>query len=736
MLPLLVFGGACLVLSRLGRDNPSRTDESLEPYGGGDQLQPADEAVAVDQAPAPPAPLANDHRQAMVDEVEPSSDDAPGEQLAVATDQELAINDHERQLNRHIWAAAVSLTSAIASIFYPPLLLVTLGAAIYATRLIFRNGYNALFHERKLRMDVAGSLYFIGAYAGGFFIVGSAGLIAYYMGEKLVLITQDRSQQSLINIFGQKPRTAWQIVDGTEVEVPVESVHAGDTVVIQAGQVVPVDGVIISGIATIDQHMLTGEGQPAEKGEGDQVLTATLIMGGRVHVRVEKTGQETVASQIGVMLNNTASYQASIVTKGEQLADKSVPPTMALAVIAIPLSGYRYSVTILGSAIGLNIRLTAPIAMLNFLNVAANQGILIKDGRSLELLQDVDTVVFDKTGTLTLEQPHIAHIHTCAAMDAETVLFYAAAAEHRQTHPIALAILSEAEERGVVVPEIDPARYEMGYGLSVRLDDHVIRVGSNRYMDLEGVEIPPTIEDLHQAGQEQGHSLVMVAVDDELVGAIELAPILRPEVKSVVHQLRERGLDICIISGDQERPTRELAESLDIPHYFANTLPADKARLVEELQSEGRIVCFIGDGINDSVALKKANVSVSMRGASTAASDTAQIVLMGQGIQQLPFVFELSREFDSNMKSGFYVAVGQGVIVITGALLGIIGIGTGTLIWGAGLLTGVAIAQRPLRMHPITSDGNTAGAAGLRRQLKLGSGPGDSDENLVPTKRS
>ncbi|MGH3885169.1 MAG: HAD-IC family P-type ATPase, partial [Pseudonocardiaceae bacterium] len=414
----------------------------------------------------------------------------------------MVIADDERKLNRYIAAAAVSMGTAIVGFVYPPFFPLTVASAIYAGMRIFKNGYNALVHERKLRLDVIGSLYLVCAFVGGFFFPASFGLFAYYLSEKLVLITQDRSYQSLINIFGQQPRTVWQRVDNVEVEVPLESVQAGDTLVIQAGQVIPVDGVITDGIGTIDQHMLTGESQPAEKGKGDLVLTSTFVTAGRIFVRVEKTGQETAAGQIGVMLNKTASYQANIVSKGEQVADKWVPPTIALALVALPVAGYEYMVAVLGSTIGLNIKLTAPIALHNFLNVAANHGILVKDGRSLELLKGVDTVVFDKTGTLTLDEPRIAHIHTCTDLEADRVLMYAAAAEHRQTHPIARAILAESAHRGLSLPTIDHAQYEMGYGQSVRLEELLIRVGSERYMALEDIALPAGIQKLVPAVHE------------------------------------------------------------------------------------------------------------------------------------------------------------------------------------------------------------------------------------------
>jgi Cu2+-exporting ATPase len=190
-------------------------------------------------------------------------------------------------------------------------------------------------------------------------------------------------------------------------------------------------------------------------------------------------------------------------------------------------------------------------------------------------------------------------------------------------------------------------------------------------------------------------------VNDRLVGAIELEPTLRAEIEAVVGGLRRRNLDICIISGDREGPTRKVADALGITRYFANTLPQEKANLVACLQSEGRSVCFVGDGINDSIPMKKANVSVSLSGASTAATDAAQIVLMDQGLLQLPLVFQLADEFDSNMRAGSGVAVGQGIVIIGGALLSVVGIVVGKLLWSVGLLAGLGIAYLPLSRHRI-----------------------------------
>jgi Cu2+-exporting ATPase len=314
-------------------------------------------------------------------------------------------------------------------------------------------------------------------------------------------------------------------------------------------------------------------------------------------------------------------------------------------------------------------RYFGPFSMLNYLNIAARQGILIKDGRSIELLRDIDTVVFDKTGTLTLEQPQVKHIHSCSGLSADEILTFAAAAEDRQSHPIACAILAEADSRQLDFPPIEDIHYEIGYGIKVQIRDQTVRVGSDRFMAMEGILIPDKICQLQSSCHQEGYSLVMIAIDGELAGAIELRSTVRPEAMSIIRQLQERQLELVIISGDHEGPTRQLAQQLGIERYFAQVLPEDKAKLVEQLQQEGHSVCFVGDGINDAIALKKAKVSISLRGATTLATDTAQIVLMDGKLTKLIDLFKIAQEFEENLKINLAISTIPAFLCIGGVFL-------------------------------------------------------------------
>lgn len=621
-------------------------------------------------------------------------------ELAI-NDEQVEIHPYERTVNRNLALSGLLTTAAIVTLPFSPLLrfAICVPQAAYLVKEEYELAYQAVVHEQRLSLAVLSAVYQTLLWLGGYYVVGGALLILTAFGKKLSLVTEDRSRKELVNIFGQQPHTVWVMSNGVEIEIPFEQLQEGDVLVVSAGQMVPTDGVIVEGHASIDQHQLTGESQPAEKEVGDEVLAATVVLAGRIHLRVEKTGEETVAAQIGEMLNQTASYQMALTTKAEKISDASLLPTFLVAGLAGLTVGYQGIIAVTSTMLGLSLRISGPIALLNYLNTAARYSILIKDGRSLELLNTIDTVVFDKTGTLTLEQPHVTQIHTFGAFGSDTVLTYAAAVEQRQSHPVARAILSAAEEEGLSLPSTNDSRYEVGYGIQAWIDGKLIQVGSDRFMALAEIPLSAEVQALQTACQAQGHSLVMVAIDQQLVGAIELEPTIRPEAEAVLAELRQRGLDLVIISGDQEEPTRKLAQTLGIENYFANTLPENKAKLVEQLQQEGRAVCFVGDGINDSIALKKANVSVSLSGATTVATDTAQIVLMDTTLQQLPLLFKLAEEMEENLKRGLKIAVVPVLFIWGGIFFLHLGILGAAGLFEISLWAGIANAMQPLLTH-------------------------------------
>lgn len=557
--------------------------------------------------------------------------------------------------------------AAAAQFFFPPLVPVAAALFAYTSIPTFRGAHELLFKERRLGCDVLDAIVVVGCLGTVQLFPGAVLCWCLALGRMLVKRTEDRSKKMLLNVFGKQPRFVWVVQDDMEVRIPMHELRQGDVIVVKTGDVMPVDGIVSDGYAMIDQHALTGESTPAEKGPGDRVFASTVLVSGKVFVAVESSGAETASAKIGRILADTAGYKLARQHAGERLADQAAAPMIALGALGYATLGPAGGVAIVNCDLGTGIRMAAPLAMLSSLAVCASRGILIKDGRALDLMSEIDTVLFDKTGTLTRERPEVGEIHACQPWCRDEVLRFAAAAEQTFHHPIAVAILHAASDRGLELPEVDESELKVGFGISVVVDGRTIRVGSRRFLEAEGLEIVDSIQSALDEAHAVGNTMVLVGVDDRLGGAIELKAALRPEVADIVAGLRKRGIKhLAIISGDHEAPTRRLAEELGMDRYFAQVLPADKADYVSKLQAEGRKVCFVGDGINDSIALKQANVSISLRGASTIATDTAHIVFLDEGLSHLCELRDIACNLSRNVRRSWHMIVVPNALCVAG----------------------------------------------------------------------
>lgn len=537
-------------------------------------------------------------------------------QVIEILDGALANAEHQAELDKldlDLTICAGSLVLAGAAQFAAPALL-PVAAAVFAYTTIpsFTGAYEVLFKEKRLGVDLLDSVVVLGCLGTLQVFPGAVLALCLSFGRMLVKKTEDNSKKLLLNAFGKQPRFVWLVTEGgVETEVSLDKVNAGDIVVAHTGDMVPVDGHVVEGMAMVDQQALTGESTPAEKGVGDRVFASTIMVAGKVYISVEKAGSETASAKISQILNDTAGYKLTSQNKGERLADTAVVPTLAAGALAYAMLGPQAGVAVLNSDLGTGIRMAAPLAMLSTLALCAQKGILVKDGRALELMGEIDTVLFDKTGTLTRERPEVGRIIAANGFTETEILLFAATAEQKFHHPIAMAILHKAEELGLALAKTDETQYKVGYGISVGINGHTIRVGSRRYLEMEGIPLTPEVEAALDEAHLEGYTMVMVGVDGRLGGALELQAAVRPEVRDIVDGLRKRGIKhLAIISGDHEAPTAKLARELGMDRYFAQVLPADKADYVERLQKEGCKVCFVGDGINDSIALKKDRKSV------------------------------------------------------------------------------------------------------------------------------
>jgi Cu2+-exporting ATPase len=606
---------------------------------------------------------------------------------------EIAQNNQKHLQKKVNQKLIISLSSLGIAIFFPVLRPLSWIGLLYSSADFFKQGYQAVVKQRKLNMAVVDTVMFTGLIATGNLIAGTLMCTFLWAAQKVLQKTEDRSHKNLINIFGQQPRSVWILKQGVEIALPFEQLCAGDIVVVNAGEMIPADGVIIQGMASIDQKMLTGESQPVEKMVGDAVFAATLLLSGQLQINVEKAGTDSVAAQIAKVLEQTRDFKTATQAQWMARVDKTAPITLGVGLVAWPILGVGSAVSLLYSFnYGYSMRVIAPTTMMNFLSHASQSGILIKDGRSLELLDQVDTVIFDKTGTLTQDQPIVANLYTCNNCDENTLLSLAAAAEYRQTHPVAQAILQAAEERHLTLPNIDDAQYEVGYGIKVHLDQQIIYVGSLRFMIMSGIKIPAEMELLQQECNHNGDSFVMVARDQQLLGMIELHAVIRAEAQLLINTLKKRKCSLYILSGDHEEPTKKLAKTLGIPHYVAEILPEEKAKIVEELQQQGKTVCFIGDGINDSIALQKAHVSISMSGASNIATDTAHIILMDGSLKHLIPLFDIAQRYNKNIQKSFMITLIPSAIAVGGIIFLHFGIIASITLYYTGLTMGMANA--------------------------------------------
>ncbi len=620
------------------------------------------------------------------------------------TKTDILKNEEEATHHQRISLVALGLTG-IGALFYSPLTLIGIPLLTYTYFHYLKKSYHVIFKQKKPILGLFEWVYFTGALLLGKYFATSLMFTMYFTARKLIIETERSTHIDLNNIFGALPQTVWILREDFEVEVPLNTLQTHDIVVIRAGEMIAVDGKIIDGEGTIDQCMLTGEAQPAEKSKENQVFASTMLLSGRLHIQVEKQGLDTVTGHIVEVLKKTADFKSYVQSHGEKIVEKGANVSMLATVIAFPLMGANHALALANSGFGYQMRLAAPLMVLNYLRVASNNGILVKDGRALEKLSGVDTIIFDKTGTLTETIPQVERIKACNGFTEIQLLQYAVTAEQRQKHPIAQAICQAAEQQNLQSFSLENSDYEVGYGIRVSFVDakagddvKTVLLGSQRFMESAKINIPDNINSLQIECAEKGHSLVYIALENQqqLMGIIELRPKLRKNAHEVANALREQGMTLYMISGDQQKPTQLLAETLGIENYYAETLPEDKALIVEKLQKQGRKICFIGDGINDAVALQKADVAISLHGAATIATDTAEIVLIKPDLSYLPYLLQIANDLNKRINTSATLNTASGISCVTGVFLFGMGVSGAIFLYYSTLSINLANAMLPL----------------------------------------
>lgn len=627
-----------------------------------------------------------------------------------ATSGNVLIETDENKKNKHyLIMSGVSIGLSTARIFYPPLTLASILVFTYTAIPYLRQTEKSLIKDKKVDGYVLYSFADIMMLGLGAYASASVGIGLLHMSKYILSNAKEQTERQMVDIFSQQPDKVWVLKNGTEVQVSIDQVKENDVLIVSAGDIIPVDGLVTDGIAAVDQKMLTGESQPTDKSTGDRVFASTMVISGRISIQMEKSGQETIVAKIGETIKRSIEFKGSQELKGEKWADSFTLPTFVLALSSWPFLGPVGVVGILYCHIANSIRVVAPLGTLNYLNIAMKNGVLVKDGHVLEDLTHIDTVIFDKTGTLTQEIPEVGQIILCDDQySQDDILFYAAAAEQKSVHPIAKAILKKAQENKLVLPQIEDSSYDIGYGISVNIAGKTINIGSGRFMQMKDVKISKKMQKKMDAALAIGHSVIMLAIDSKLRGIFEIHVTVRPETKQAIQALRQSGIEyMAIVSGDQDLPTKAVADSLGMDNYFHSILPEEKANIVEKLQKQGKKVAFVGDGVNDIIAMEMADISISLSGASTVATDVATVVIMDGSLLHIPYLLGLSRKLDKNLSRSLILNVVPNVIALNGVLFFHFGMLTTMLVSQAPLVLGTLNALFPVEhksVHSIDDD--------------------------------
>src|SRR3990170_3702225 len=463
----------------------------------------------------------------------------------------------------------------------------------------------------------------------------SAVIIAFVLlGKYMEEIIKKKSSAAVRKLLDLKPQTAHVIREGQEMEIPAEFVQIGDVIVVRPGEKMPADGVVTEGSSAVDEKMITGESIPVEKKAGDEVIGGTINKVGMLKFRARRVGAETTLSQIIKMVEEAQASTAPIQRIADQAAGYFVPAVVIAAFLAFfgwwimgnfP-QGLLSFIAVLIIACPCALGIATPAALMVGVGKGAEAGILIRGGEYLEKAQSLDTVVFDKTGTLTIGEPFLKDVIALAG-DEDDVLGYAAIAEYGSEHPIAKAILNAAKMRGIPAPEPETFEAMPGQGVRVTHGNDIILLGNRTLMRGQGVAASAAEEILVRL-ETQGKTAMLVSKNGVLTGVIAVADTIKPHAREAVESLKKEGVNVIMLTGDNERTARAVARELGIDEVLAGVLPKDKAGVIMGIKAKGKVVAMVGDGINDAPALAESDIGIAIGSGSDVAKETGGIILI------------------------------------------------------------------------------------------------------------
>lgn len=515
---------------------------------------------------------------------------------------------------------------------------------------------------------------FIFADAVDFYWEISTLVVFLLFGHWMEMRMTRRASGALRELAKLIPPMANRLKDGEVVEIPTSQVSRGDVLLVRPGGKVPIDGIIVDGQSALDESMITGESRPVSKKLGDEVIGGTINGLGAIEIRVEKTGEETALAQIIKLMQDVQASKP----RTQKLADRAAH-YLTITAITVGFGAFIYWYYLAGASLVFSLTLTVTVFVIACphalglaiptvtaisTTLAAKNGILIKNAEALEIGEKVDTVVFDKTGTLTEGTFSVTEIIAVEGYDGTELLHMAASLESRSEHPVGTALVRAAEEKGVSLSV--PSRFEAiaGHGIKGYADDLLVMAGTLRLMEKEGKTIPATLIEKADRLLDEGRTLAFIAVGDEVKGVIGFADVLKPEAVGAIEDLHRMGMEVVMITGDNQQTAAVIAGKTGVDRFLAEVLPKDKAGEVKKLQDEGRRVAMVGDGINDAPALMQANVGIAIGAGTDVAIESADVVLIKSDPADVSKLVNLSKATMRKMRQNLLWAGGYNALAI------------------------------------------------------------------------